>query len=105
MKRFDEQKTLRRQLNEELSSYEFSRKDEVMKRTHPKSFGEQFNNWWNKEVTIPLLPVGMAVILLFSVGTGSMFIVDNKDDAKRIMVEKGGNLFWSDLVRDEGMDE
>jgi hypothetical protein len=99
----DEQRKAKQILEEELAQYKFTAGEKVTARTHPKFFREKLDRLWNKEINIPLVPVGAALFLFLS--AGSAFIISEAEpDGHRELVEKGGNIYWSDLLEREETD-
>jgi hypothetical protein len=99
----EEQRKAKQILEEELTQYKFIAAGKVTARTHPKSFREKLDRLWNKEISIPLVPVGAALFLFLS--AGSAFIIsETAPDGHRELIEKGGNIYWSDLLEREETD-
>ncbi|MFA9558653.1 hypothetical protein ACERII_15205 [Evansella sp. AB-rgal1] len=90
-----QQKELKRQLDSELSHFSFTKQGGVLSKTHPKTWSEKVNNWWNKEITIPLLPVGAITVLLLL--TAGMILFSNDGGQQVELIERGGNIYWSDM--------
>lgn len=93
-----EKDRLIRQLEEELKHVTFNKHQEVLARTHPLSWREKLKSFWNKEVEIPLIPVGgFLTLFLFLWGISTY---DHEQDqveiAQRELVEVGGNTYWKD---------
>ncbi|WP_078592850.1 hypothetical protein [Evansella clarkii] len=99
----DEQRKAKQILVEELEQYNFTAAGKVTARTHPRSFREKLDRLWNKEINIPLVPVGAALFLFLS--AGSMFVIsETAPDGQRELIEKGGSIYWSDLLEREESD-
>lgn len=97
----DEQKNVQKKLNEELSNFTFTGAEKVIKRTHPKSMSDKFKSWWNKEVTVPLAPVGIAILLLISATVAPSFLQNNNIELPaREIIQVGGSFYWSDLFEE-----
>ena len=98
-----EQQRAKKILEEELTSLQFTKQQKVLSQTHPKTLKEKLVQLWNKEVTIPLIPLG-AVVLLF-LSFGSFAAISEIDmEGSRVIVEKGGSFYWQDLL-EEGKSE
>jgi hypothetical protein len=99
-----EQKLITQQLNRELSELQFNRQSEVIKRTHPTTWKQRINAFWNKEIELPLLPIGTAIAVVIAV-----FIIIQEQSAphvetplvakQRVLVEEGGNTYSEDVYK------
>ena len=90
---------LKQAIDEELSDVTFNGKDAVLRRTHPKTNQEKLSALWNKEVQVPLIPLGAALFLMITAGT--LVSIPGDDEAERELIERGGSYYWSDMI-DEG---
>lgn len=94
----NDQKELNQKLNKELKQLTFTKADIVIKKTHPKDFQEKFQEWWNKEVSVPLFPVGVASIVIITASiVPPLFQAEVPIEMTREIVQVGGNFYWSDL--------
>ncbi|WP_151733067.1 hypothetical protein [Paenibacillus tengchongensis] len=100
----NERDTIRRRLEEELEGMAFSGAERVLKQTHPGSRGERLQAWWNKELEIPLRPLGAcaAVILLGAILILAPHGKSGKEQTAapsgvRELIQAGGNTYWKDL--------
>ncbi|MBU9720887.1 MULTISPECIES: hypothetical protein [Bacillaceae] len=102
----DRQKELKGKLDKELVPVVFSEKSkvEVLSLTHPQTLQEKLKGWWNKDVTIPLIPIGAVLVLFITVGS-VMAVMENDVEVQRYLIEKGGNLYWSDMLESGGDDQ
>lgn len=97
----NEQKAIHKKLHQELAHIHFSGSEEVLKRTHPKTFSQKLSEWWNKEVSIFLLPVGIVMLLIISVITIPTVPQDTEINVKnRELIQVGGNFYWKDLFEE-----
>lgn len=97
----NEQKEVAKKLKNELSHFSFSRSEEVLKKTHPKTMSEKLYMWWNKEVSISLVPVGLATLLLVSASMIPPFIQEHDQIlGSREIIQIGGNYYLSDLFEE-----
>ncbi|ADU31060.1 hypothetical protein Bcell_2807 [Evansella cellulosilytica DSM 2522] len=102
MNNSEEQIRVNDQLKKELSSYSFTHHEEVIKHTHPKTFQGKLLCFWNKEITIPLVPI--SAVLFFVITVGTVFSTLNGDmEINRQIVESGGSFYWNDLL-EKGRD-
>ncbi len=90
---------LKKQLDKELQSVKFSLQEEVMKKVQRPSFPQRLSALLNKEVEIPLLPVGVVLALFFSWGIKDIIPEENQPDGnkERELIQAGGNTYWKDL--------
>ncbi|AOM84255.1 hypothetical protein [Salisediminibacterium beveridgei] len=95
----NERKQIKQALDQELSDVTFSGKDSVLSRTHPKTRKEKLDALWNREVQVPLIPLGAAMFLMITAGT--LVGMPGNDEAERELIERGGSYYWSDMI-DEG---
>lgn len=95
---------MKQKLDEELSHLTFSRQEEVLKRVHPLTWREKVTAFLNREVTIPLVPLMSIVFLVVGIGIGSVWYGDPDRESihheERVLIEKGGNMYWSDLFKE-----
>lgn len=98
-----EQKTITQQLKKELAELQFTGHTKVIRRTHPTTWRQKMISWWNKEIELPLLPIGTAlaaVIIVMSIIPGQSAPKETNDLAKpRVLVEEGGNIYWEDVYK------
>jgi hypothetical protein len=93
----NEKNKVKKQLEQELQNVRFTKHQEVMNRTHPVSFKHKLASFWNKEIEIPLLPIGAALtLLLFSWGISGFNPEQQTTTPERELVEFGGNMYWKD---------
>lgn len=95
-----EQEFIKKRLDEELGTLHFTKESEVLRRTHPHSWQERLKAFWNKEIEVPLFPLGMsmAVILTVVAVTQLQSAMDKGDsnEEQRQLIEAGGNTYWKD---------
>lgn len=96
-----EQEFIKKRLDDELAMLYFNREEEVLRRTHPRSWHERLKALWNKELEVPLLPIGMSVAMLFAVvAVTQLQDFQNRQDTPsgdhRQLIEAGGNTYWKD---------
>ena len=95
----NERKQIKQALDQELSGTAFSKKAAVLRRTHPKTRKEKLDALWNREVQVPLIPLGAALFLMITAGTLVGMPGDHEEE--RELIERGGSYYWSDMI-DEG---
>ncbi len=95
-----ERELFRRQLEEDLGELRFARTTEVLKRTHPRTWHARLDSLWNKEIELPLFPLGMSLALLVTIATVAQWKnSDTDEDAsgeQRQLIQAGGNTYWKD---------
>ncbi|MRX74062.1 hypothetical protein GJU40_18220 [Bacillus lacus] len=93
-----ERKTVKKVLDEELQHVTFTLEEKILAEVRRPTFSEKLSALLNKEVDIPLLPVGAMAVLFFSWG-----IINQVPDEKRYnlqtdeLIEAGGNVYRKDL--------
>ncbi|GIO28705.1 hypothetical protein [Ornithinibacillus bavariensis] len=95
---------LKNQLDKELEIIQFSGQKEVLNRVYPKTWKQKFLKLWNKELTIPIVPVSAVFVLLIMV-IGYVEIKptehSNRDNEKRELINVAGNYYWKDAFEKE----
>jgi hypothetical protein len=96
-----EQESIKGMIDKELAELRFGRQADVLKRTHPRAWRDHLRVWWNKELQLPLLPIGLSCVLLITIATAvQLSELPNSHDAPppqhRELIETGGNTYWSD---------
>jgi hypothetical protein len=94
-----EREELKRQLDKELQSVKFSLQQEVLSGVRRQTFRQKLSALLNKEVEIPLLPVGAIVALFFSWGIKDIIPEEKQTKyfAENELIEAGGNTYRKDL--------
>jgi hypothetical protein len=92
---------IKHKLDSELADIRFDRTDDVVKRTHPKSWVSRGRALWNKEIELPLMPVSTALVLLLTAAAIYHYKAPAADPElalldKRQLIETGGNFYWQD---------
>ncbi|MED5015781.1 hypothetical protein P9847_00500 [Paenibacillus chibensis] len=102
----EQQFNLKEQLESELSGLRFTREAEVIKRTHPVTFRGRLRAFWNKELELPVVPLGTAFALLLT----STFLyhavrppksgpeMSGEVPQQRELVKSGGSIYWKDEI-------
>lgn len=98
MKNDHQKPAVRQALDKELQHESFQGHANVLSRTHPKTWKARLANAWNKEVRIPVVPLGAALFLIITAGT---IIAVPGDEPKRELIERGGSYYWYDLFEEE----
>ncbi|MUV36849.1 hypothetical protein JNUCC1_00653 [Lentibacillus sp. JNUCC-1] len=85
---------LKHKLDEDMQHIHFSGQKDVLKRTHPESFRDKAVAFWNKEISIPLLPVSTVfALVLLAVGYHEV-VVPLQPDQTQKTIEVAGNTYW-----------
>lgn len=88
---------VKKQLDEQLEEIKFTKQQEVIREIRRLTWKEKLASIWNKEIEIPLLPVGGVCMLLFLTFGTKLFSSDiNNPSNERVIVEIGGNFYWKD---------
>lgn len=99
----NEREAIKEKLQKELALITFSSSEEVLKRTQPKTFSQKIKEWWNKEISVSLVPVGIATLLLISLSITPSLFNENKQEQQpqqRQIIQVGGNFYWNDLYEE-----
>lgn len=95
-----ERESIKRQLDDELDELRFTRHEKVIARTHPRTWQARIHSLWNKDIELPLLPVGLAVVFLFSIIGVERLQMTNSEmpvsHERRQLIKLGGNTYWTD---------
>ncbi|SHF86332.1 hypothetical protein [Ornithinibacillus halophilus] len=92
----NEKKRFKNQLDHELQNIHFNKQEEVLDKAYPTTWKQKLSKLWNKEIDIPLLPVGAVfVLMLFGYGYKDIFNNDRMYEDKEL-VEIAGNTYWKD---------
>ncbi|WP_017754807.1 hypothetical protein [Calidifontibacillus oryziterrae] len=96
---------IKKQLDNELRHIHFSNENNVLERSHPRTFLQKIKYWWNKEITIPLVPVGAIIVIVMGSALtdelGSLNSQKQVISQQRQLVKIAGNIYWNDLVEEE----
>lgn len=97
MKKVNEQ--IKRRLDSELEQVHFSKQQEVVQRIYPITWKQKLNKLWNKEITIPLIPISAAFVMFIMV-IGYVEInpleLINHERVEKKLIDVGGNYYWKD---------
>lgn len=96
-----QRKVIKQQLDDTLEHIHFTAQQDVLHRVRKKQWKEKFTDIWNKEIEIPLLPIGAACMLLFFsmyAGTSDKGTENNK----KVQVEFGGYVYWEETLAKVG---
>jgi hypothetical protein len=111
LKKANEQ--LKRHLDNELEQVHFTTQQEVINRINRLTWKEKLHRLWNKEISIPLIPVSTAfIVLTMTIGYVEFYPwkqIDNATHEKKL-IKVAGNYYWKDdferaLLKDENKDE
>lgn len=97
----EEQAEIKKRLDEELGGLHYAGAERVLHRAlRPRRRRQRLNDWWNKEIELPLLPLAALCILL----AGALLLTRSETlteqplavDEPRQLIEVGGNTYWKD---------
>jgi hypothetical protein len=96
-----ERESMNKRLREELDGLRFGGQEDVVRRTHPRSWRDRLRALWNKELEIPVVPLGLSFAVILAVVAASQLRSpeDDGDAASgeaRQLIEVGGNTYWKD---------
>ncbi|RXI96187.1 hypothetical protein DS745_20815 [Anaerobacillus alkaliphilus] len=94
-----EKKLVKQKLDTELAHVSFSSSAEVLQRTHPRKLSEKIRHWLNKEITVPLVPIGVTAAIFLSVSLLPALLEDETEQPRQL-IQVGGNFYWSDLYEE-----
>lgn len=98
-----EQEIINQQLNQDLSDLHFTRHAEVLNKTHPRTWNERMRGLWNKELELPLVPLGTVCVFFFVIivlyheaqqPRGAHQTITPPQ--QRELYRTGGNIYWKD---------
>lgn len=99
-----EREAIKRQLDEELQTIHFEGHKRILKMTHPPTIGARLLALWNKEIEIPVKPIGAigAIILVVSLTLHQPEVKHQPQQSvqqhrNRELIEAGGNTYWKDI--------
>ncbi|WP_226680788.1 hypothetical protein [Sutcliffiella horikoshii] len=93
-----EKQAVKERLDHELKDFHFTGCEKVIQKTHAKSFTEKLSSFWNKEIEVPVVPIVVAAVLLFST-------ISLRDDlngevrttqGEREIIQIAGYAYWKD---------
>ncbi|WP_156855780.1 hypothetical protein [Oceanobacillus sp. AG] len=91
----EDKKQIKNRLNKELENIRFTKQTDVLKKVYRPTWKDKLHQLWNKEISIPILPVSSAVvILLFGYGFFTISEFNNQDEYSYETIEIGGNTYW-----------
>lgn len=96
----NEQREIHEKLQYELRDVRFTKKEEVLARTHKKSVVHFLNEWWNKELSISLVSLGL-IAVFFIVLTVAPTILYQPGDAEIVEIIEVGNSFYPKQLLEE----
>jgi len=102
MKMNRERERIKKRLDEELGGLRFGGQEETVRRTHPRSWRDRLRTFWNKDIEIPLLPLGaslaviLAVAAIYQLSDAKNDSGDSAQQDERQLIEAGGNTYWKD---------
>ena len=100
----EEKKEIKKHLDMELKNLTFTKQADVLNQLHPTGWKMKLKRLWNKEISIPLLPVS-SVFVLFILGYGFLNIYDNQQFDDKELIELGGSTYWKNEVERRLADE
>ncbi|GIO70260.1 hypothetical protein [Paenibacillus cookii] len=94
---------VKRELDRELAGLRFGNRQNVLERTHPNSLPGRLRAWWNKELELPVVPIGAALLLLLTAAflyRAALYpkgpLPGSETAFKRELVEEAGSVYWKD---------
>jgi hypothetical protein len=96
-----EREHCKRKLDEELGRMRFTKEAEVLGLTHPRTWRQKWGALWNKEIEVPLLPLGMSMAVIIAIMAvvqvrNSEINDETRQGDQRQLIEAGGNTYWKD---------
>jgi hypothetical protein len=99
-----ERDLIKRHLDDELESIVFTGHERVTRQTHPPTLGARLFALWNKEIEIPVKPIGaLGVIILvtsLALHPPQLGVTSNSSTEQvenRELIVAGGNTYWKDI--------
>jgi hypothetical protein len=101
-----EQPTVKQMLDRELADLRFDTQAHVIGRTHPTTWRGRLRAFWNKELELPMVPLGTAFV--FFLTASFLYYADRQPKAdpaigneafqQRELIEAGGSVYWKDEI-------
>jgi len=94
-----ERERMNDKLQDELKELRFGGQENVLRRTHPRSWRDRLASLWNKEIEVPVLPLGLSFAVILAVVAASQIRDSDGGEAssdRRQLIEVGGNTYWKD---------
>ncbi|MCQ6561075.1 hypothetical protein [Paenibacillus mendelii] len=99
-----ERERMKSRLDEELDGITFTGHAQVRNRTHPRTWRDRLSAFWNKELELPLVPIGAAAALLLFWGVSQQPEDSVSEEDLRLtqreLIETGGNTYWKDVYEE-----
>ncbi|GAE34938.1 hypothetical protein [Halalkalibacter akibai] len=92
----NDQEKWKKQLDQELELIQFTKIEQVLAQTHPKTFKQKWSQWLNKEISLPLVPLVAATSIFLAIGVFQT--LDLNEVESRELIEIQGNIYWSDMI-------
>lgn len=94
-----EREAIKQLLDEELQSIHFEGHERVLKMTHPPTFGARLLAFWNKEIEIPVKPIGAigAIILVVTLTLHQPEVKHHPQQG--VQQQKTGNSLRPEAIR------
>lgn len=99
-----ERETIKKQLDEELQGIQFTGHERVIKQTHPPTLRARLFALWNKEIEIPVMPIGAigVIFLVIALTLPQLKVEDSlknsmQQSGHRELIVAGGNTYWKDI--------
>ncbi|MFS0674289.1 hypothetical protein [Ornithinibacillus sp. 179-J 7C1 HS] len=86
-------------LDKEVESIQFTKHQEVLEQVYPTTWKQKLHKLWNKEISIPLIPVS-TVFALMVIAIGYVEINTsekiNNPNQEKVIIQVAGNYYWKD---------
>jgi hypothetical protein len=92
-------KQLKRHLDKEMEHIHFSRKQNVLNEIKRQTWKNKLHRLWNKEISIPLIPVSTAFVLfIMALGYVELSPLEQNDkkNQDKKLIQVAGNYYWKD---------
>ena len=101
----EERKIVKERLDKELQELQFTKQADVLKKLQDNSWRTKLHRLWNKELSIPLLPVSSVfAIFLFAYGVFQINELTPQHEYRET-IEIGGSMYYKDDVERRLADE
>ena len=88
---------LKNHLDKELTQIQFSGQLEVMNKINQITWKDKLHRLWNKEISIPLIPVGAVLALcIFWIGYKEIPQDERKNTNSGVLISVAGSYYWKD---------
>lgn len=95
----DDKKRLKNQLDRELATVRFTNHQQVLEKIgQPLTWRKRLHILWNKEIEVPVLPLGATLLAIFLFFSAKELVIQEKETEYKELVSIGTYIYWKDEV-------